>query len=561
MRNFLKVISLILALLAVLSLAACGGEKTADPSSSAPSSSDKTPSTGDTVEEIDYEIWDATVATSFSAGTGTESDPYMIKNGAELALAITEKNGGGSYYKLACDIRLNDTSDPYWMLQNNNRWTAGNFKGTLDGDGHCIYGIWFENETRPDDAGLVTYLTGGGFKNLGIRESYVVAKLYAGAFAARVTGGKSLFENCFADETVYVQYTDTGHNGAGGIMGYSCSGGTTEPTLEIKNCYSKAQVRGLGQMARVNGIIGTSWNCAYTMENCYSVGLPPYRGTNENTCSYLVKHGWKSADVYKNNYNDIRGPIGMEDFTLMTAEKMKTDMKLDSGAYEKVDGTTPKLKVFTAVSGKPAAEVADMELLRYLIIDFSGGTGAENNPFIVTTEEQLRYVVAGYWENTYFKLGNDLYINDTTKSQWKSGANVWSQSSSNSFGGHFDGAGFNVYGLYFNNAPKEGNEAYGVGLFPKITPAASIKNVTIKEAYLSGAGNAGAIAGMVVTEMVSSDKTAVIENCTVDESVTLKGLISGGIVGYAEGKTDIRNCKSSATVEGTVTKGELIGKK
>jgi len=236
-------------------------------------------------------------------------------------------------------------------------------------------------------------------------------------------------------------------------------------------------------------------------------------------------------------------------------------MKLDSGAYEKVDGTTPKLKVFASVSGKPAAEVADMELLRYLIIDFSGGTGAENNPFIVTTEEQLRYVVAGYWENTYFKLGNDLYINDTTKSQWKSGAKVWSQSSSNSFGGHFDGAGFTVYGLHFNNAPKEGNEAYGVGLFPKITPAASIKNVTIKEAYISGAGNAGAIAGMVVTEMVSSDKTAVIENCTVDESVTLKGLISGGIVGYAEGKTDIRNCKSNATVEGTVTKGELIGKK
>lgn len=559
MKNILKPISLILVLLMVLTFAACG-EKTANKSSSAPSG-DKAPSSGDTSEEIDYEIWDATVATSFAAGTGSESDPYMIKNGAELALAITEKKGGGSYYKLACDIHLNDTSDTYWMLQNNNVWRARDFKGTLDGDGHCIYGIWFENESRPEDAGLVTHLTGGGFKNLGIRESYVVAKLYAGAFAGRVTDGKSLFENCFADETVYVQYTDMGHNGAGGIMGYSCSGGTTEPTLEIKNCYSKANVRGLGQMARVNGIIGTSWNCAYTMSGCYSVGLPPYRGTNENTCSYLVKHGWKSGDVYKNNYTDIRGPIDMEDFTLITEEKMKTDMKLDSDAYENVDGTTPKLKVFAEVSGKPAAETADMDLLRYLIIDFSGGTGAENNPFIVTTEEQLRYIVAGYWENTYFKLGRDLYINDTTKSQWTGGAKLWSQSSSNSFGGHFDGAGHTIYGLYLNNTPKAGNEDYGIGLFPKITPAASIKNVTIKDSYLSGAGNAGAIAGMVVTEMVSSDKTAVIENCTVDESVTLKGLISGGIVGYAEGKTDVKNCKSSAAVDATVTKGDLIGKK
>ncbi len=560
MKHILKPLSLILSLLLLLTFVACGGDKTDGASSSDPSSSQQNPS-DDTDDAVQYDIWDATVATSFAAGSGSEDDPYMIKNGAELALAITEKNGNGDYYKLACDIHLNDTSDPYWMLQNNNRWMAGNFSGTLDGDGYCIYGIWFENDSRPDDAGLVTYLKSGGFKNLGIRESYIVAKLYAGAFAGRVTGGKSVFENCFVDDTVYVQYTDTGHNGAGGIMGYSCSGGTTEPTLEIRNCYSKASVRGLGQMARVNGIIGTSWNCAYTMENCYSVGLPPYRGTNENTCSYLVKHGWKSSDVYKNNYTDIRGPIGMEDFTRISIDKMATDMKLDYDAFEKVDGTTPKLKVFSSVSGKPAKEVADMDLLRYLIMEFSGGTGAENNPFIVTTEEQLRYVVAGYWENTYFKMGGDIYINDTTKSQWTSGAKTWSQSSSNSFGGHFDGAGYTVYGLYLNNTPSAGNEAYGVGLFPKITTAASIKNVTIKDSNLSGAGNAGGIAGMVVTEMVPADKKAVIENCTVDSSVTLNGLITGGVVGHAEGKVEVSGCKSSATVEATVTSGELIGKK
>ena len=189
-----------------------------------------------------------------------------------------------------------------------------------------------------------------------------------------------------------------------------------------------------------------------------------------------------------------------------------------------------------------------MNLLRYLIVEFSGGNGTENNPYVVTTPGQLEYVVHGYWEDTYFVLGNDIHVNDTAKSKWTSGAKEWSQSSSNSFGGHFDGAGYTVYGLYMNGTPTAGNEAYGVALFPKITPAATIKNVTIKDSFLSGKGNAGGIAGMVVTEMVSADKSAQITNCTVDKSVTVKGLAAGGIVGKAEGNVEISGCTNNAVI-------------
>ena len=33
----------------------------------------------------DGEIWDGSVASAFAGGSGTESDPYLISNGAELA--------------------------------------------------------------------------------------------------------------------------------------------------------------------------------------------------------------------------------------------------------------------------------------------------------------------------------------------------------------------------------------------------------------------------------------------------------------------------------------------
>ncbi|MDO4568054.1 MAG: hypothetical protein Q4B99_03745, partial [Clostridia bacterium] len=33
----------------------------------------------------DVEIWDGTIATSYAGGTGTQDDPYLIENGAQLA--------------------------------------------------------------------------------------------------------------------------------------------------------------------------------------------------------------------------------------------------------------------------------------------------------------------------------------------------------------------------------------------------------------------------------------------------------------------------------------------
>ncbi|MBR4721343.1 MAG: hypothetical protein IK057_06235, partial [Clostridia bacterium] len=57
------------------------------------------------------DVWDGSIADGFESGTGTESDPYIIKTASQLAYLAQSVNSGttyeGQYIKLANDIVLN----------------------------------------------------------------------------------------------------------------------------------------------------------------------------------------------------------------------------------------------------------------------------------------------------------------------------------------------------------------------------------------------------------------------------------------------------------------------
>ena len=158
----------------------------------------------ESVYSSELPIWDGTVATSYAGGTGTESDPYLISNGAQLAYLMQEINAttkesqqttAGEYYKLTNDIVLNDVSDiADWDAAANapeNVWTPGGavenymikgFAGTLDGNNYDIIGLYV-NSTDPYN-GLFGYVYNGQINNLGIRYSYI----NGGANTAAVAG-------------------------------------------------------------------------------------------------------------------------------------------------------------------------------------------------------------------------------------------------------------------------------------------------------------------------------------------------------------------------------------
>ena len=121
---------------------------------------------------------DGSIATAFAGGTGTESDPYQIANGAELAYLASSVNSGETYtgknFVLTANIDLNGL--PWTPIGNsfsdallegsNYRIFAGNF----DGNGYTISNVSIGSETAPLEADVFGLFgaTAGKISNLNL---------------------------------------------------------------------------------------------------------------------------------------------------------------------------------------------------------------------------------------------------------------------------------------------------------------------------------------------------------------------------------------------------------
>ena len=90
---------------------------------------------------------------NYAGGSGTKSDPYQIATGEQLAKLVygilsDPSSTQGKYYVITQNIRLNDTSAANWTKQATPWFIASNeqycFKGTLDGAGHVVSGIYVD---------------------------------------------------------------------------------------------------------------------------------------------------------------------------------------------------------------------------------------------------------------------------------------------------------------------------------------------------------------------------------------------------------------------------------
>ena len=183
--------------------------------------------------------WDGSIATAFAGGTGTESDPYQIADGAQLAYLASEVNKGQPYenacFVLTADIDLG-----------NHDWTPiGNsfsdalfggtdysvFAGNLDGKGHTVSNISIGTEGAPlesDVFGLFG-MTGGKLSNLNLDgvTIYGTAKNVSGyviGLAGALSGSASgPVENCHvANLSLTMSTPDSGMAAAywiGGLVG------------------------------------------------------------------------------------------------------------------------------------------------------------------------------------------------------------------------------------------------------------------------------------------------------------------------------------------------------
>lgn len=94
--------------------------------------------------------WEGTVASDFSGGSGTESDPYQISDAAELAYLAKSVNSGNDYADMFFTLTKNiDLSEANWISIGTEEKM---FAGTFDGGDHDISGLSIDSSEN--NAGL-----------------------------------------------------------------------------------------------------------------------------------------------------------------------------------------------------------------------------------------------------------------------------------------------------------------------------------------------------------------------------------------------------------------------
>ena len=124
-----------------------------------------------------------------------------------------------------------------------------------------------------------------------------------------------------------------------------------------------------------------------------------------------------------------------------------------------------------------------------------------------------------------------------------SGFTAWTPISTddeNPYTGTFDGKGYTISGLYFNNT----NKSYYIGLFGYVGSGSKICNVGIVDSYFNGWSGIGGVCGYCISG-------GEITNCYNTGTVIGTGDNIGGVCGYNSGT--ITDCYNTGNVSGTST--------
>lgn len=486
---------------------------------------------------VDDSVWDGSWVTDFSTfeGSGTEADPYIIKNGKQLAFAAVKNStlNGGHHYKLGADIVLNDTSKANWE-ESAKSWpqnTALRFVGTLDGDGHTIEGLYIKSSSGR--LGLFAYIGDSLVKNIKFKSASINtdASVEGVAIVAGQTSATSTFESIYIDKNSKINAPNA--TGVGAIAARGYNNGNKVGAI-IKNCAVLASITG---KTYVGAFTGTYWaaDAFVNINNSYTIANLPLSGNKPLTDS-------------KNNYGLVSYEGGTKVLTLdqMKGEAAKTNMTgLDfDTVYQVVENDYPIINL------REKAEPPTLPLWDGTKDYNLEGEGTPEAPYLIKTPEQLAAVVSGNNGGTFtgkhFKLANDIRIHDTTKSNWKESARNWVWADFR-FVGTFDGDGHTIEGLYFKGSQKR------MALFAYIGDTL-IKNVKFTGAYIENSTSEEGQAIVAAQASAASD----FEGIYIDETCVINAPNVKGVAGII-GRSNLNVSIKDSAVLGTFTGSSHVG--
>ncbi len=385
------------------------------------------------------EVYDGTSVSASLSGSGTEADPYLIANGADLAYFASAPVDGASY-KLTADIVWSSAAEA-------TNWTPVVFNGTFDGNGYSISGICVKGEKT---AALFANAA-GTIKNLTVKDSYFEGTKYVSAIVGQQVAGsdKAAMPALTIDNCVnFAELCLTKKDGLLGSMVADAFGNANKDTfltVTITNCVNygaitttpsgtvyvggiagrilgcPAVVDSCANFADINnvtvisgGIVGQSGINGYagdshktTISNCYNAGNitatricggiigRAYPGTEVTACVNVGNVTGTIADAAKDGYYDQYGPISGHGPDLREEAASFANCGPITNCYTSADAVISSANDATAKSFlgslatvKTAAELNSADMVAVLGDAWTLSNGALSLKFLAVEPEQ-----------------------------------------------------------------------------------------------------------------------------------------------------------------------------
>ncbi|MCQ2975350.1 MAG: hypothetical protein MJ211_11150 [Bacteroidales bacterium] len=441
---------------------------------------------------------------------------YQIKNTGNLYWFSDFVNKGGNNAKanailtdnivvntdVLVDGKLNTNSNNFREWIPIGYYENGiNYQGTFDGNGHIISGLYFNNKDQ-SCVGLFGIIGNNAtINNVGIVDSYFNGNTEIGGLCG-INEGK--ISNCYSICLV------CGDIHIGGLCGYNNE-------ASISNCYNL--------FGREIG-----FNEEGFIENVNQLSLEKFKS---GAVAYLLSHG-KDGDVWGQKIGTDKYPTN-SDFKVYSSTCCNVN-------YEYTNN-------INSINNYSEHIFDENGICKRCNQGDKPEFDSDNNTYLIKNVGNL------YWFMNYVNLGGDnvkanavltdnIIVNSDVLLDGKLNTNKtflnWFPIGYNNindieYQGIFEGNGYTISGLYFNNQYQS-----CVGLFGLINKNATIKNLGIIDSYFNGNNNIGGVCGFNNEGTISN----CYSNCVVSGHVEI-----GGISGY-NNEGIIKNCYSCSIISG-----------
>ena len=224
---------------------------------------------------VSAETYDGTSVSASLSGSGTEADPYLIANGADLAYFAANPVDGASY-KLTNDIVWSSYTKGAEAPTASN-WTPIVFNGSFDGNGKTVSGLCVVSDSN--GVGFFAWAQ-GTVKNLTVKDSYFKGATKVAGIVGQIQDFADeekdtdlvrslVVENCVS----YADIVVTAKNGySGGILGGANRDGQIDLTISGCVNYGTILFDNAKDNALVGGIAGQLNGRTIVVENCANYG-------------------------------------------------------------------------------------------------------------------------------------------------------------------------------------------------------------------------------------------------------------------------------------------------